>query len=122
VFHVCACVSCVSFLWYPVSVCDVVCLAVCMCMCVCAHKCVRPRACERGAVCVCDVVDVDIGKRAHLCAPLHVPMCAVVCAVRDGVRARRHTTDAGKASDQSRMTAWPVYESSEDGQESAYED
>ncbi len=69
------------YLWYPVSVCDAVCLAVCMCMCACEHKCVRPRACERGAVCVCDVAGVDIGKRAHLCAPLHVPVCAVVCAM-----------------------------------------
>jgi hypothetical protein len=49
-----------------------------MCMCACAHKCVRPRACERGAVCVCDVAHVDMGKRAHVCAPLHVPVCAVV--------------------------------------------
>ena len=48
--HVCV-FSCVSFLWYPVSVFNAVCLAVCMCMCACAHKCTRPRACERGAVC-----------------------------------------------------------------------
>jgi len=34
-----------------------------MCTCACAHKCVRPRACERGAVCECDVAHVDIGKR-----------------------------------------------------------
>jgi len=75
--HVCACVCPgVSFLWYPVSVCDAVCLAVCMCMCAC-----RPRACERGAVCVCDVADVDISKRSHACAPLHVRVCAVVCAI-----------------------------------------
>ena len=78
--HVCV-FSRVSFLWYPVSVCDAVCLAVCMCMCACAHKCARPRACERGAVCVCDVADVDITKGAHVCVPLHVPVCAVVCAI-----------------------------------------
>ena len=80
--HVCACVCLgVSFLWYPVCLCDAVCLAVCMCMCACAHKCVRPRACARGAVCVCDVAHVDIGKRAHVCAPLHVPVCAVECGM-----------------------------------------
>jgi len=83
--HVCV-FSRVSFLWYPVSVCDAVCLAVCMCMCACAHNCARARACVRGAVClcVCDVADVDIGKRPHVC-----------------VRARRHTADASKASRQS---------------------
>ena len=53
-----------------------------------AHKCVRPRACERGAACVCDVAHVDIGKCAHVCAPLHVRVCAVVCAI---VCARRNT-------------------------------
>ena len=59
--HVCACVCLgVSFLWYPVCVCDAVCLAVCMCMCACAHNSVRPRAYERGAVCVCDVADLDL--------------------------------------------------------------
>ncbi len=79
-------------MWYPVSVCDAVCLAVCMCMC----------ACERGAVCVCDVADVDISKRAHVCAPLHVPVCAVVCAI---VCAH--------------LTASAVYELSEGGEESA---
>ena len=80
--YVCACVCLgVSFLWYSVCVCEAVCLAVCMCMCACAHKCARPRACERGAVCVCDVAHVDIGKRAHVCAPLHVPVCAVECGM-----------------------------------------
>ena len=49
--HVCV-LSCVPFLWYPMSVCGAICLAVCICMCACAHKCARPRACERGAVCV----------------------------------------------------------------------
>ena len=93
--HVCA-FSCVSFLWYHVSVCDAVCLAVCMCMCACAHKCARPRACERGAVCVCDVADVDISKRAHVCA-----------------RAVRR---------QSHLTASAVYESSEGEEESTYDD
>ena len=41
------------------------------CACACARvrtKCVRPRACVRGAMCVCDVAHVDIGKRAHVCA------------------------------------------------------
>ena len=80
--HVCACVCLgVSFLWYPVCVCEAVCLAVCIYMCACAHKCVRPRACERGAVCVCDVAHVDIGKRVHVCAPLHEPVCAVGCGM-----------------------------------------
>jgi hypothetical protein len=32
----------------------------------------------RGAVCVCDVADVDVGKREHVCAPLHVPVCAAM--------------------------------------------
>jgi hypothetical protein len=43
------------------------------------------------------VVDLDtnIDKRAHVCAPLHVPVCAVVCAM---VCARKHTADASKAS------------------------
>jgi hypothetical protein len=44
------------------------------------------------------------------------------CATRDGVRARRHTADASKASRQSHLTASPVYESSEGGEESAYAD
>jgi hypothetical protein len=78
--HVCACVC----VWVCLS-CDVP--SVCVCMCACA-QCVRPRACERGAVCVCDVAHVDIGKRAHVCAPLHVPVCAVVCGM---VYARGHT-------------------------------
>ena len=78
--HVCACVCLgVSFLWYPVCVSEAVCLAACMSAC--AHKCVRPRACERGAVCVCDVARADMGKRAHVCAPLHVPVSAVVCGM-----------------------------------------
>jgi hypothetical protein len=102
----CVCL-CVSFMWYPVRVCDAVCLAVCMCMCACALKCVRPRACERGAVCVCDVAHVDMGKRAHVCAPLHVPLYDDCCSMRDGVRASRHTADASKASRQSHLTASP---------------
>ena len=32
-------------------------------------------------MCVCDIAHVDIGKRAHVCAPLHVPVCAVVCGM-----------------------------------------
>ena len=49
--------------------------------------------------------------------------CARVrCRVRDGVRARRHTADASRASRQSHLTASPVYESSEGGEESAYDD
>ena len=57
---------------------------------------------------------VDIGKQAA---------CARVrSSVRDGVRARRHTADASKASCQSHLTALPVYESSEGGEESAYDD
>ena len=32
-------------------------------------------------MCVCHVAYVDIGKRAHVCAPLHVPVCTVVCGV-----------------------------------------
>ncbi len=56
---------------------------------------------------------VDIGKQAA---------CARVrSSVRDGVRARRHTADASKASFQSHLTALPVYESSEGGEESAYD-
>ncbi len=46
----------------------------------------------------------------------------VRCGVRDGVRARRHTADASKASRQSNLTASPVYESSEGGEKSAYDD
>jgi hypothetical protein len=46
----------------------------------------------------------------------------VRCSVRDGVRARRHTADASRASRQSHLTASPVYESSEGGEESAYDD
>jgi hypothetical protein len=49
--------------------------------------------------------------------------CARVrCRVRDGVRARRHTADASRASRRSHLTASPVYESSEGGEESAYDD
>jgi hypothetical protein len=88
-------------------------------MCACALKCVRLRACERGAVCVCDVADVNIGKRAHVCAPLHVPVCAVVCGM---VCARRHTADASKGSLQSHLTASQVNESSESREKSAYDD
>jgi hypothetical protein len=67
------------------------------------------------------VVDLDtnIDKRAHVCAPLHVPVCAVVCAM---VCARKHTADASKASRKSHLTASPVYESSEGGEESTYYD
>jgi hypothetical protein len=83
-------------------------------VCACAHKCVRPRACARGAVCVCDVAHVDIGKRAHACAPLHVRVCSVVCASARG--------DTRKASRKPHLTASPVYESSEGGEESAYDD
>ena len=122
--YVCACLCmCVSGCVFPVvsrlCVCDAVCLAVCMCMCACAHKCARPRVCERGAVCVCDVAHVDMGKRVHVCAPLHVPVCAVVCGM---VCARRHTAHASRASRQSHLTASPVYESSEGREESAYDD
>jgi hypothetical protein len=46
----------------------------------------------------------------------------VRCSVRDGVRARKHMADASKASRQSHLTASPVYESSEGGEESAYDD
>ena len=89
-----------------------------MCMCACAHKCVRPRACERGIVCVCDVAHVDMGKRAHVCAPLHVPVCAVVCGM---VCARGDTRQMQARPAASRiLTASPVYESSEGGEESAY--
>jgi hypothetical protein len=54
-------------------------------------------------------------------------MCAVACArvrcsVRDGVCARKHPADASRASRQSHLTASPVYESSEGGEESAYDD
>ena len=46
----------------------------------------------------------------------------VRCSVRGGVRARRHTADASRASRQSHLTASLVYESSEGGEESAYDD
>ena len=69
---------------------------VCMCMCACVHKCVRPRAYKRDAVCVCDIARVECG--------------------------RRHTADASRASRQSHLTVSPVYESSEGGEESAYDD
>jgi hypothetical protein len=50
--------------------------------------------------------------------------CARVrCSVRDDVRVRRHTAGlASKASRQSHLAALPVYESSEGGEESAYDD
>jgi len=86
-----------------------------MCVCACAHNCVRPRACERDAVRVCDITDVDIGKRANICAPLHVPMCAGVCAM---VCTRGEPPVASELH----LTASPVYESSEGGQESTYDD
>jgi hypothetical protein len=65
--------------------------------CACRHG--QARACMRAAACA-----------------------RVRCSVRDGVRARRHTADASKASRQSHLTASPVYESSEGGEESAYDD
>jgi hypothetical protein len=54
-------------------------------------------------------------------------MRATACArvrysVRDGVRAKRHSVDASKASRQSHLKVSPVYESSEGGEESAYDD
>ena len=69
--------------------------------CACRHR--QARACMRACM------------RADACA-------RVRCSVRDGVRARRHTADASKASRQSHLTASPVYESSEGGEESAYGD
>ena len=117
--YVCACV-CLSCDIPSVCVKRSVWLCACACAHVCVHKCVRPRACERGAVCVCDVAHVDIGKRAHVCAPLHVPVCAVVCGM---VCVRGDTRrDASRASRRSHLTASPVYESSEGGEESAYDD
>ena len=65
--------------------------------CACRHR--QARACMRAAACA-----------------------RVRCSVRDGVRARRHTADASRASRQSHLTASPVYESSEGGEESAYDD
>ena len=56
-------------------------------------------------------------------ACMHAAACARVRgSVRDGVRARRHTADASRASRQSHLTASLVYESSEGGEESAYDD
>ena len=55
-----------------------------MFLCFVVSVCVHVRtsvSCERDAVCVCDVAHVDMGKRAHVCAPLHVPVCAVVCGM-----------------------------------------
>ena len=61
--------------------------------------------------------------RRCACRHRQARSCACVrCSVRDGVRARRHTADASKASRQSHLTASPVYESSEGGEESAYDD
>ena len=65
--------------------------------CACRHG--QARACMRAAACA-----------------------RVRCRVRDGVRARRHTADASRASRRSHLTASPVYESSEGGEESAYDD
>ena len=49
--------------------------------------------------------------------------CARVrCSVQDGVPARRHTADASRARRQSHLTASPVYESNEGGEERAYDD
>ena len=65
--------------------------------CACIHG--QARACMRAAACA-----------------------RVRCSVRDVVRARRHTADASRASRHSHLTASPVYESSEGGEESAYDD
>ena len=65
--------------------------------CACRHG--QARACMRAAACA-----------------------RVRCSVRDGVRARRHTADASRASRHSHLTTSPVYESSEGGEESAYDD
>ena len=69
--------SCVSFLWY------LVCVLPSVWLCACAYARVRPRACERGAVCVCDVAHVDIGKRANACwfVCVCVCVCVYVCAL-----------------------------------------
>ena len=49
-------------------------------------------------------------------------MCpGVLCSVREKVRAKRQTADASKASRQSHLTASSVNESSEGGEESAYD-
>ena len=72
-----------------------------MCMCACAYKCVSPRACEKGAVC------------------LAVCMCMCACArVRTSVSDRERVREVLCAY----ATASPVYESSEGGKESAYDD
>ncbi len=62
--------------------------------CGCRHQ--QARACMRAAACA-----------------------RVRCSVRDSVRARRHAADASKARRQSHLTASPVYELSEGGEESA---
>ena len=50
--YVCACVCLgVSFLWYPVCVCDAVCLAVCMCACAHVRTSVPDRERVREVLC-----------------------------------------------------------------------
>ena len=82
----------------------------------CAQVCRgRERCCVRMRRCACRHRQARACMRAAACA-------RVRCSVRDGVRARRHTADASKASRQSHLTASPVYESSEGGEESTYYD
>ena len=73
-------------------------------------------------MCVCDVAHVDIGKRAHVCAPLHVPVCDVVCGMLCARGDTRRMQAGPAASRRWHLTASPVYESSEGGEESAYDD
>jgi hypothetical protein len=92
---------CVWSMCVRVRLCVCLCVCMCYCKCVCARMLfcvsvcvyVRPTAWERGAVCVCDVADVDIGKRANVCEPLHVPVyavvCTMVCALADTHRSKQ---------------------------------
>jgi hypothetical protein len=95
----CVCAHVGNFVFSCVCVCVCLCLSCDIpsvfartraCACTCAHMCVRLRACERGAVSVCDVADVYIVKREY----------------------------CKQGQPQSHLTASPVYESSEGGEES----
>ena len=93
--YMCVCVNVGSCVCVRVCMCVHVCVWVCLscdipsvcvkrsvwlCACACAH--VRTSvSCERGAVCVCDVAHVDMGKRAHVCVQLHAPVYAAVCGM-----------------------------------------
>jgi hypothetical protein len=73
----------------------------CMCVHVCVWVCLSgdiPSVCVRMRRCACRHRQARACMRAAACA-------RVRCSVRDGVRARRHTADASRASRQLHLTA-----------------